>query len=298
MASALLLYSCTNNSKEQQNNLPKPIAVDSSEVPAPEIIEPEVVAIDYDLVSKDSFKTVSTQYSKEELAKIAAINRVDPNLLRSKDTIVIPQDLSKDEKVYFPFPDTLSFLAEVNKMIIFSYPTQAFAAYEKGKLVLTGPTSLGKKSTKTPRGLFYTNWKARRSISTSNSEWILNWNFNVQNKMGVGFHQYQLPGYPASHSCMRLRNDDANWLYNWADQWVLKNQGQTVAYYGTPVLVYGNYPWGERRPWLDLADNAEALKITETDLRNELTPEKMQQIMDRQKDRMAYEAGRDSTASM
>jgi hypothetical protein len=30
----------------------------------------------------------------------------------------------------------------------------------------------------------------------------LRWNFNIENKLGVGWHS--LPGYPASHSCLRL----------------------------------------------------------------------------------------------
>ena len=262
-------------------------------VPAP-VPEPETPKA-YALISKDSLKSIIKDYTKADLAKIAAINRVDVNLLPSRDSIIIPSDLGLPENAYFPFPDTVSFLAPVNKFIVFSYPAQAFAAYENGRLVQTGPTSMGKKSTKTPLGLFYTNWKSKESVSTSNDEWILKWNFNVHNRIGVGFHQYQLPGYPASHSCMRLRMEDAEKLYYWADQWILKDSGRSVAYYGTPVLIYGAYPWGGRKPWYNLADNADILKITEEQLRAELPEDKMQQIMERQQLRMEYAASKDST---
>jgi hypothetical protein len=50
----------------------------------------------------------------------------------------------------------------------------------------------------------------------------LRWNFNIENKLGVGWHS--LPGYPASHSCLRL--EDAKLLYEWADEWQLMIQKQ------------------------------------------------------------------------
>jgi lipoprotein-anchoring transpeptidase ErfK/SrfK len=96
--------------------------------------------------------------------------------------------------------------------LLISYPIEAFGAYEQGKLVRWGPTSLGKKSTKTPTGLFFTNWKSKETISTEDSSWILKWYFNLVNSTGVSIHQYGLPGYPASHACARLYEEDAKWF--------------------------------------------------------------------------------------
>ena len=254
--------SCTQK-KVQPDSIPvhDTLAVQDSiptAAPAPDTV---VIQDAYAILAKDSLKQIIDSFSKEERSLIAAINRVDPNLLRYQDSVIVPSDLSKPIEAYFPFPDTLPVINDVYRMIIFSYPAQAFAAYEYGKLAITGPTSMGKAKTKTPTGIFYTNWKAEESISTSNSEWLLRWNFNVANFKGVGFHQYQLPGYPASHSCMRLREEDAKLLYNYAWQWVLTDSGRTVQYYGTPVLVYGSYPFGKRKPWRQLADDAQALYI-------------------------------------
>jgi hypothetical protein len=43
-----------------------------------------------------------------------------------------------------PFPLEVA-LKEVNKVILFSYPSQTFAAYENGQLVRTGPTNMGRE---------------------------------------------------------------------------------------------------------------------------------------------------------
>src|SRR5690606_27514373 len=100
--------------------------------------------------------------------------------------------------------------------------------------------------------------------STVNKTWILNWNFNVSNFGGIGFHQYALPGYPASHSCMRLQDADAYFLYNWAEQWIMQNDKELAK--GTPVLVYGKYPFGAARPWHALAENPHALTLNQDSL--------------------------------
>jgi hypothetical protein len=113
---------------------------------------------------------------------------------------------------------------------------------------------MGKKSTPTKTGLKFTNWKKEIAISTSNSEWKLRWNFNVHNSLGIGWHQYDLPGFHASHSCMRLLEEDAKWMYNWANQWVLTNDGNTVLAKGTPLIIFGTSDFTSK-PWLKLLKN-------------------------------------------
>ena len=219
------------------------------------------------LISKDSIKKFIKRTDSNSLKIIAAINRADVKFLIRFDSIIIPSDLSQPINQYFPFPFEASFLKDIKKIIFFSYPTQSFAAYENGMLIYTGPTSMGRKADTTPTGLFYTNWKAEQSTSTFNDEWDLKWNFNIENKLGVGFHQYEMPGYPASHSCLRLSEKDAKYLYEWADQWTIKGTDNILAQ-GTPVIVYGSYPFGRSKPWLALAQNEKALDINSADLEN------------------------------
>jgi len=202
---------------------------------------------------------------------VYAINRTDKANLKKLDSIVIPADFSGDLVYYLPFPLHISSLEEVSKIILFSYPTQTFAAYENGELVRTGPTNMGRKKDPTPTGLFFTNWKAEKTTSTFNDEWELKWNFNIENKLGVGFHQYELPGYPASHSCLRLLEKDAKYLYKFADEWILKDK-ENVKVKGTPVVVFGNYDFDGPKPWLQLASDPKALKISEGDIETDTKP--------------------------
>lgn len=215
---------------------------------------------------KDSLK------KNNDFARIvAAVNRTDRNHLLKMDSIVVPTDLSRSIENYLPFPLQLNFLRDVNKMVYFSYPAQAFAAYENGELVYTGQTNMGRKADPTPAGLYFTNWKAEETISTFNDEWELRWNFNIENKKGIGWHQYELPGYPASHSCLRMTEKDAKFMYDWADQWKLKGTDNVLAK-GTPVIVFGSYNFDGPKPWLQLATDAKALDISESDLERETSP--------------------------
>ncbi len=188
------------------------------------------------------------------------INRADFDNLQKIDSIVVPDDSTADIPYFLPFPLTIPAIKEVDKIIFFSYATQCFAAYENGEVIYTGATSMGRKSDQTPTGLFYTNWKAEKTTSTFNDEWDLRWNFNIENKLGVGWHQYAMPGYPASHSCLRLQEADAKYLYTWAEQWVLKKD--TVEIKGTPVVVFGAYDFNQPKPWMKLVQNAHALDIS------------------------------------
>lgn len=214
-----------------------------------------------------------------------AINRTDKKNFIKLDSVVIPSDFSGDLPHYFPFPIHVSSLDSVSKVLIFSYPTQTFAAYENGNLVYTGPTNMGRKKDPTPTGLFFTNWKAEKTTSTFNDEWDLKWNFNIENKLGVGFHEYTLPGYPASHSCLRLQENDAKYLYKWADEWILKDS-ENVKVKGTPVIVFGSYNFDDPKPWLELIKNPKALDISENEIENQVKPF-LQKIIDNQKLREA-----------
>lgn len=206
-----------------------------------------------------------------ELRIVLAVNRTDKTNIAKMDSIIIPGDLTGDVEFYLPFPIAVPYLKDINKVIFFSYPTQTFAAYENGDLIYSGPTNMGRKNDPTPIGLFYTNWKAEKTTSTFNDEWDLRWNFNIANKLGVGWHQYELPGYPASHSCLRLQEKDAKYLYTWADQWILQDD-ENVLVKGTPVIVFGSYPFGEPKPWLQLVQNPKALNISVAEIENTTKP--------------------------
>ena len=148
---------------------------------------------------------------------------------------------------------------------------------------------MGKKTAETKRGLMFANWKKELAISTVDSDWKLPYNFNVHNTLGIGWHQYDLPGYPASHSCLRLSLDDAKYLYQWADQWVLNKGGATVKANGTPVIVFGDYQWGGKKPWKNLHADSKSNDISVEEM-NEIIEPYLTKILEEQAKRETVKA--------
>lgn len=256
---AILFFSCKQQDKQDTIN---------ETVIVKERHEPKKRA--YHIESAKEFLSKNSN-DVAQLNIVYALNRTDEINFKEMDSVVIPDDSSGDIEFYFPFPLEVSSLKEVNKIVFFSYPTQTFAAYEKGQLIYTGPTNMGREKDKTPTGLFFTNWKAEQTTSTFDDEWELHWNFNIENKLGVGWHQYALPGYPASHSCLRLQEKDARKLYDWAEQWELADP-ETVKVKGTPVIVFGAYDFAASKPWLKLVTNPKVLDISESEVETVTKP--------------------------
>ncbi|MFA7381163.1 MAG: L,D-transpeptidase [Bacteroidia bacterium] len=218
--------------------LQQKLPVDSIEQKAPERV------IQYSLVAFDSLGFSDTV----KAAVYVALNRLDAAHFRPSKKYIVPDVYYADLLKYSPFPIQVNSLHSVDKCILISYAMQAFAAYEYGQLIRWGPTSLGKKSTPTPTGLFHCNWKSKKTISTIDPEWIMEWYINLENKLGVSMHQYDLPGYPASHACVRLLKQDAVFLYRWTNTWELMDDW-TIKQYGTPVIIFGDYVYEEHQPW-------------------------------------------------
>ena len=234
---------------------------------------------------KDSAMAVfKNQFSDDERYTILALNRLDEKNSWRADTLIIPDKFQDDFLNYSPFPAQISLLKDVKKFVYFSYPIQAFAVYENGNLKRWGPTSLGKKSAKTASGLHFTNWKSKIATSTVDSDWKLPFNVNIANRLGIGWHQYDLPGFPASHSCLRLLKNDAEWMYSFTDQWILSDNGNTVKANGVPVIVNGDYNWGGQKPWRKMAENPMADYISESEISKNIQPY-IEKILAEQKNR-------------
>ncbi len=264
------IISCDDNkSKESENESIKDEQQDSIvEIPVKKVEPPMVIHYKIDSlntsVELDSFKN---RYSEAQQKVIYALNRIELRRVRAGKNLVVPDTLFDDIFNYAPFPKNLELLRDIPKTVLISQRVQGIALYENGKLIKWGPVSSGKKSTPTPNGLHYGNYKAREKVSTVDDAWILPFYFNFMNFEGVGVHQYELPGYPASHACVRLDMADAKYIYDWAQQWELTSNGKYIHKNGTPFMVYGEYDYNSPAPWLQLAANNKSNEILDSELK-------------------------------
>jgi lipoprotein-anchoring transpeptidase ErfK/SrfK len=97
-------------------------------------------------------------------------------------------------------------------LIVISKPTQTMFVFRDGQEWGTSPVSTGKKGHTTPSGVFPILQKRvhHRSNLYSNAPMPymqrLTWD-------GIALHAGHLPGYPASHGCIRMPRDFARKLY-------------------------------------------------------------------------------------
>jgi lipoprotein-anchoring transpeptidase ErfK/SrfK len=256
-------------------NTPRVIKSDSSVTEIPVQVVPEIPKdITYHsvvLATDKPLTELTTAVGKENLPTVLGLNRIDKKFIRKGMTIIVPDSFT-DWMEYSPFSKNVSSLQTVPKIILVSQKIQAFGVYENGVLVRWGPVSTGKKSTPTPPALYHTNWKGKSVTSTVDPTWIMLWYFNLQNLEGISMHQYELPGYAASHSCVRLREEDALFFYNWADQWILSSDKQSVVKNGTPVIIFGEYDYKVKSPWKNLPTNKDAAMVSEDQVNQEVAP--------------------------
>jgi lipoprotein-anchoring transpeptidase ErfK/SrfK len=215
----------------------------------------------FKIQNQKSIQQLESRLGPDGFLTVLKVNRVDKKHLRVGDSLLIPQT-GNELLVLAPFPSQLESAVNVPKLVLVSRRVQAFGAYENGKLVYWGPTSTGKKTTPTPTGLYHANWKAREKRSSINQSWILPWCFNLDDNAGIAFHQFDLPGYPASHGCVRLLEEDAKWIYDWAEQWILSKVDLSIAAFGTPVIIFGDYSYREGPVWKSLADDPKSAAIS------------------------------------
>lgn len=260
----LLIVSCSKE-KEEPPKKPSP--------PAPTVSAPKDTLKrpipdtglyrEYKLTGAQSLLDLKEELGEQKMSILLKLNRRDLKHLKEGETYIVPNG---DDSVmsYSPFPLHIAALDSVRKILIVSRKVQVFAAYENGTLIRWGPTNTGKKSTPTPEGLFHTNWKSKETHSTVDDAWILKWYFNLDNLEGVSLHEYDLPGYPISHSCVRLLAEDAEWIYNWAEQWKLSPDRKTVAENGTPVIVMDEYAYGKTPPWKKVVKDVHAAEVADS----------------------------------
>lgn len=199
----------------------------------------------YECIKVGSGQTWENLFPNEQQRDVVQrLNRTYNNLWTGK-VIVIPRHLANKTIFDFsPFPLTIN--AEGEKQVVVDQDKLAWAAYDKdGKLVKWGPISSGQdrcpdnrsRACRTMTGIF-------RFFSKENERCRSNvypigrggakMPFCMYFHKGFALHgSPDIPGYRASHGCVRMFTRDAEWLnHTFVD---LSNESNH--YLGTKVVI-------------------------------------------------------------
>lgn len=155
----------------------------------------------------DSWKSLFPDKYQRELMQ--RINRTNKGLW-NRNWILVPNDINRDYMDYSPLPDYMN--TDNQKTILIDISELAFGAYdEDGDLVHWGPVNPGKAASKTVRGdNFQIYRKGGADCWSKKYESYIPYCLFFHK--GFALHGYAMPGYPASHGCVRIYVDDALWL--------------------------------------------------------------------------------------
>jgi lipoprotein-anchoring transpeptidase ErfK/SrfK len=190
------------------------------------------------------------------------VNRKDLHYFRVGDTVIIPSTLSENLTDYSVFPEIYPAAQDIPKIIMVSNAWQSYACYEYGKLVRFAACNTGEERKATFPGRYGLNWRSILRKSSLNSSWILPYTWNFHLHAGSAFHQFDMPGRPVSHSCIRQFRDDARWLFYWGEGAKRDSvKRRYIPFSGTPVIIIDMFDFSRKKggPWWDLQDNS--LKI-------------------------------------
>ena len=197
------------------------------------------------------------------------VNRKDLHYFRVGDTVIIPNILSPNLTDYSIFPNEYSAAYSIPKIILVSNAWQSYACYEYGKLVRFAACNTGEERKATFPGRYSLNWRSILRKSSLNSSWILPYTWNFHLHAGSAFHQFDMPGRPVSHSCIRQFRDDARWLFYWGEGAKRDSiKHRYIQFSGTPVIILDMFDFSRRKggPWWDIKDNTFTIKLPENPL--------------------------------
>lgn len=177
-----------------------------------------------------------TMISRRSVLLSGAFTLAAPMVLRASEEIT---DITKMAPGDFAWHPERSPSGAVS--VIASIPEQRVHVYRNGVRIGVSTCSTGRPGHATPTGVFTILQKdADHRSSTYNNAPMPN--MNRLTWSGIAMHAGNLPGYPASHGCIRLPLEFSRLLFE-------------VTHIGTPVIVAGSSsdPWELIHPGLVLA---------------------------------------------
>ncbi len=221
--------------------------------------------------SRDHLKSILNKYRRTESnlkqhKVFITLNRKELRYLGVGSAYITPDTIVDDIRAYSVFPQYYPEGKDIPKIIFISNVYQSYACYEYGKLVRFAAANTGKERTPSFPGRYALNWKVRLHRSSLDSNWVMPFTWNFHTEAGSAFHQFDMPGRPASHSCVRQFLDDAEWLFYWGEGIKKDSLGKLIPLSGTPVIIIDYYDFneGKGKQWLRLKNNKEkVIKLPE-----------------------------------
>ena len=129
--------------------------------------------------------------------------------------------------------------------VVVSLPEQRVHIYRNGVRIAVSTCSTGKPGHGTPTGIFTILEKDKHHHSSTYNNAPMP-NMNRLTWDGIALHAGKLPGYPASHGCVRLPMHFSEKLFS-------------ITHVGTPVIISGSHshPWELTHPGMVLGEYAE-----------------------------------------
>ena len=189
------------------------------------------------------------------------LNRKEPRFISVGSAVVTPDTIINDAKAYSVFPQVYEGAKNIKKIIVVSNRYLSYACYDSGKLVRFAACNTGKEKTPSYPGRYAMNWKEKQHRSSIDSAWVMPFTFNFHKEAGSAFHQFDMPGKPASHSCIRQFAEDAEWLFNWSEGIKKDSNGNFIRMSGTPVLIidYYNFEKDKGNLWKRIKSNKDVI---------------------------------------
>ena len=128
------------------------------------------------------------------------------------DPVEEPAEPAEPEAAPAPLPER----APSGVRVLVSIPQQKAYVFEDGELLATSPVSTGKRGHETPAGTFRILQKKVHHRSNKYANAPMPYMQRLTN-YGIALHAGKLPGYPASHGCIRLPWGFAKKLYGLTD---------------------------------------------------------------------------------
>jgi lipoprotein-anchoring transpeptidase ErfK/SrfK len=170
----------------------------------------------------------------EHWRDVLRFNRMDRRHFFGGISIKVPKNM-EDIKNFTPLPTSYPDAAKEEKFILIDQSEMFLGAYEYGKLVFSFPAAVGIKGHRVPNGEFRIDAADRQhksnmyTVEEIGRPYPMHYGLrfyvdkNIETTPSYYIHGRDVPGYPASHGCIGLYDEEMQKeFYSAHDQKVMK----------------------------------------------------------------------------